>query len=68
MSWRVKHFKVNFRPVSLTDAETAEMHAGQSSINVQSEIASPKPKVKSGISIAIVAATFSFAIKPQRTE
>ena len=61
----VKHFKVNLKPVSLHEAENAEMHAGHKRINAHmpSELSRPSP-VPAGISIATVAATFSLAINP----
>ena len=56
----------NLRPVSLTEAEKADMHGGQSSKNVEAasaeESSSPVP---SGISMEIVAAMFSLAEKPE---
>lgn len=62
----IKHFIVNPNPASLHEAEKAETHAGHRRMNVQMPSAearlSPAPK---GISIATVAATFSFAINPQ---
>ena len=65
-SCNTKHFKVNFKPTSLHEADNAETQAGQNRIKVQSPSAvakfSPAP---AGISKAMVAATFSFAINPQ---
>lgn len=56
---------VRLKPISFTEEANAATHAGQSRKNVQSAIDGANPSESpSGMSITIVAATFSLAANP----